>query len=377
VLAGPQTTALIAREDRLPAMITYCPQCATRFRVSPEQLAVRQGMVRCGQCGSVFNALEQVHRNEPKEEAQTPAEAGASEPALHAGRLTGHIERASPVPSWAPASDTVIARTSDAVAETTNERPAFALFQLLRGYVHADPPQPVWTPAIDDGAPGTSEAPTRSQEPSDAAFAEFAESLESADSVDAVSTAQETDLDFRPAPPGPRPGLFLFRPDLIQQPTARRITMIAAASLLSLALVAQFVFLFRTEIAANWPDVKPYLVGACGLLGCSVPLPRQLDNVSIEASELQADPAHSNVVLVTAILRNRGSTLEAYPTLEITFTDTLDRPLARRSLDAADYLSQRPGKDEGIPAAGEAVAKAAIEAVDLKPSGYRLRLYYR
>jgi predicted Zn finger-like uncharacterized protein len=365
-------------------MITYCPQCATRFRVSPEQLEVRQGMVRCGQCGSVFNALEQVHRNEPSEEAQTPAEAplsgaeaGTSEPALHAGRLTGHIERASPAPSWAPASDTVIARASDAVSDTTNERPAFALFQLLRGYVHADPPQPVWTPAIDDSAPGTSEAPTRSQEPSDAAFAEFAESLGSADSVDAVSTAQETDLDFRPAPPGPRPEPFLFRPDLIQQPTAKRIAMIGAASLLSVALVAQFVFLFRTEIAANWPDVKPYLASACGLLGCSVPLPRQLDNVSIEASELQADSAHSNVVLVTAILRNRGSTLEAYPTLEITFTDTLDRPLARRSLDAVDYLSQRPGKDEGIPAAGEAVAKAAIEAIDLKPSGYRLRLYYR
>ena len=39
-------------------MLTRCPQCATAFRVSAEQLKVKQGKVRCGQCRHVFNALE-------------------------------------------------------------------------------------------------------------------------------------------------------------------------------------------------------------------------------------------------------------------------------------------------------------------------------
>ena len=108
-----------------------------------------------------------------------------------------------------------------------------------------------------------------------------------------------------------------------------------------------------------------------------MPLPRQIDALSIEASELQADPVRPDVVQVTAIVRNRGSTVLAYPTLEITFTDTLERPVARRSLDAAEYLAQKPGKEDGIAAAGEAIAKAAIETTGLRPSGYRLRLYYR
>jgi glycine hydroxymethyltransferase len=38
-------------------MRTACPLCSTVFRVTPEQLRVRAGKVRCGQCQGVFNAL--------------------------------------------------------------------------------------------------------------------------------------------------------------------------------------------------------------------------------------------------------------------------------------------------------------------------------
>jgi predicted Zn finger-like uncharacterized protein len=37
-------------------MLTRCPECATAFRVSTEQLSVRDGYVRCGQCSTVFDA---------------------------------------------------------------------------------------------------------------------------------------------------------------------------------------------------------------------------------------------------------------------------------------------------------------------------------
>lgn len=39
-------------------MITHCPSCQTGFRVRPEQLAVRAGLVRCGKCSRVFDARE-------------------------------------------------------------------------------------------------------------------------------------------------------------------------------------------------------------------------------------------------------------------------------------------------------------------------------
>jgi len=38
--------------------VTRCPTCETAFRVTPEQLEIANGIVRCGKCIGVFNALE-------------------------------------------------------------------------------------------------------------------------------------------------------------------------------------------------------------------------------------------------------------------------------------------------------------------------------
>ncbi len=38
-------------------LTTVCVSCGTEFRVTPEQLKLREGRVRCGRCDTVFNAL--------------------------------------------------------------------------------------------------------------------------------------------------------------------------------------------------------------------------------------------------------------------------------------------------------------------------------
>lgn len=39
-------------------LTTGCPNCATKFRLTPEQLEAAGGMVRCGKCMTVFNASD-------------------------------------------------------------------------------------------------------------------------------------------------------------------------------------------------------------------------------------------------------------------------------------------------------------------------------
>lgn len=46
-------------------MLTRCPHCQTAFRVTTEQLKVRQGRVRCGACHDVFDALESLSEEPP------------------------------------------------------------------------------------------------------------------------------------------------------------------------------------------------------------------------------------------------------------------------------------------------------------------------
>ena len=41
--------------------ITQCPQCGTHFKITQEQSESHQGMVRCGRCQTVFNAVENIY----------------------------------------------------------------------------------------------------------------------------------------------------------------------------------------------------------------------------------------------------------------------------------------------------------------------------
>ena len=60
-------------------MFTECPECLTTFRLSAEDLRRAQGRVRCGECGTVFNALQSLAENpalaepEPEPEPEPPA----------------------------------------------------------------------------------------------------------------------------------------------------------------------------------------------------------------------------------------------------------------------------------------------------------------
>lgn len=42
-------------------MLTRCPQCETLFRVGPDQLEARDGLVRCGRCLKVFKAEDYAY----------------------------------------------------------------------------------------------------------------------------------------------------------------------------------------------------------------------------------------------------------------------------------------------------------------------------
>ena len=53
----PVTPGMPALPAGVP-LTTRCPQCATVFRVVPDQLRLSEGWVRCGNCKSVFDASE-------------------------------------------------------------------------------------------------------------------------------------------------------------------------------------------------------------------------------------------------------------------------------------------------------------------------------
>ncbi|MBB1628780.1 DUF3426 domain-containing protein [Achromobacter sp. UMC71] len=75
------------------ALTTRCPQCGTSFKVVPDQLRVRNGLVRCGACATVFDGR-----------ACLLPEAGAAPAAVPVPPQT-----ASPVAPQAPAASAIAA----------------------------------------------------------------------------------------------------------------------------------------------------------------------------------------------------------------------------------------------------------------------------
>ena len=47
-------------EDELEPLITECPNCRTRFRVTETQLQLANGRVRCGACLTVFHGVDHL-----------------------------------------------------------------------------------------------------------------------------------------------------------------------------------------------------------------------------------------------------------------------------------------------------------------------------
>jgi len=65
--------------------ITHCPQCETAFKVSPQQLELAKGWVRCGRCAHVFEAA--LHFETPPD-IPAPPLPSADAPSLFRAAMT-------------------------------------------------------------------------------------------------------------------------------------------------------------------------------------------------------------------------------------------------------------------------------------------------
>lgn len=151
------------------------------------------------------------------------------------------------------------------------------------------------------------------------------------------------------------------------------------AFLALVALAAQIAYRYRTEIATLVPESRPHLVAACEAIGCEVRLPRRSELLSIESSDLQADPKRENILKLSALLRNRAEFAQEPPSLELTLTDASDRAVVRRVLSPLEYLGAARAAEvteRGIPAGAEVAVVVNFDSSRVRATGYRLYLFH-
>jgi predicted Zn finger-like uncharacterized protein len=154
----------------------------------------------------------------------------------------------------------------------------------------------------------------------------------------------------------------------------QRMLMAAGAVVLLLVLLAQAVTAFRNTLAAQHPGLKSALVGACAVLGCRVELPAQAENLVIETGELTT--LGPNTYALNTLLRNQGSLVLAWPSIELELTDANDKPVLRRVLAPADYLPRGTSPATGFGPHSEQPVALHFTLDGLQPSGYHTFVFY-
>lgn len=146
--------------------------------------------------------------------------------------------------------------------------------------------------------------------------------------------------------------------------------------ILLLALLAQLVYFLRTEISARFPETKPWLALACQHVGCQVGLPKKIDLLTIDDSDIQEHLEFEGVLVFSTTLVNHAPFAQAFPKIELTLTNADDKPVLRRTLQAKDYLPKEAALDHGMPAKDEWHIKLSIHTGDVPVAGYRVSLSY-
>lgn len=350
------------------ALATRCPRCDATFRVVSDQLKLRGGLVRCGSCRHVFDAIGSLSYVEESALQAAGADAAAGLAATDAptpatAAQSAAAARADIVPPPGPIPVRVETSARDPLAVPTLVIPEAQELGKVRG----------GSDAVAADVEPTDRRRRPRPEGSGTAVAPGAAPPSAAD-ID-IDAGEATDATPDSATAEPEPAFLNESRQRRGLSTAYGI----GALVLALVLTAQAALLMRTEILMRWPEMRPYFVEACRHYGCEVAWPARADLLAVVGSELQQLPG-TELFELSAVLRNRAAFRVALPAVELTLTDPANRTLARKVFSAVDTLaaSGEPASrlDEGIEAGADHVVRITFEARGVSAASFVVYPFY-
>ena len=309
--------------------ITDCPACQTQFFVTEEQLNQHNGQVRCGHCLHVFDARQQlIELNSQSANDLTTVDDTTADAPLVADDASNDTPAPMPETLESTASsteaETTATETTDTIVFTADSSPA----------------------NIDTDSYGIGEA-VNNAVISDVQPSNFDD------------LADKSKLNPNIAAKRSRPWLWLL-----------------CALLLLLTATAQMVYFLRNDIAIYYPNTKPYLVQVCKHIACSIELPKKIEFIVIDDSDIKEDVDHAGLMRLTSTLINQAGFNQAYPNLELTLTDVEDKPKLRRIFKPNEYLPEHTDIASGLAAGGEVKVQLAMTTQGVTVAGYRVFVTY-
>lgn len=379
-------------------LMTRCPACSAVFAASLAQLQLRKGYVRCPHCAQIFDGYEAVVPS------GLPA---ATPPATLVPMAPSAPLSAPPVLSAIPthvmapkAEDTDVPLSdppwSSDPSPTPAAAPSIAPFRAVRRAA-AEPSSaaptlpPAWlraeTPRQADAVSVDADEPFFSS-----VHEAGAESDERAFFDDEPGFALRDDDEPEPVSPGAavygeaRGGSRPVVPDFLvdDEPTPRsgwarvfwRVLVLAGV----LLALGQAAYVYRMQLAVQWPWLRPVLEQVCQPLKCTVPQARSISSFSISDSSLQrqteaAGSSGGQRMVFEALLRNTLDAPQQWPVMWLELTDMSGAVVSRRYLTPDVYLAPQP-VGPAFAAASEQRIAVPLDIRAVHVSGYQVGLFF-
>ena len=155
-----------------------------------------------------------------------------------------------------------------------------------------------------------------------------------------------------------------------------RIAMLLSCLILLPALLLQLAYIFRVQISANFPEARPVLVQACGVIHCQISLPAQIEHITLESNELESPPPDGKAFTLTMQLQNNATTIQTWPYVELVLNDEKDKAVLQKAFAPADYLNDKATLSKGFAPKSQQNIKLYFELPKLKASGYHVSVFY-
>lgn len=289
-------------------MQVECPHCQTIFKLTEEQLHIADGMVRCGLCHEVFNALEVSSAQATSEalpEQETPVE---------------------------PAS--VLAQTDEQhMAEMSDEQTAITEAFTEQDEIETqDEPAPLQQPA-EESVPAEEDITKAYDEPAVPDIA--ASSIESATATSDELAPSEDLFD------GVHSKLI---PDKYRIPELhksysvwRDLAWSTAIITLIISLFVEYAWFNRNQLITQ-AELKPWVTQLCGLVDCNVLKLRDTSEIEMVARNIYSHPNADKALMVSVTLINHAAFAQPYPDVNIDFSDVRGEVITSRIFKPEEYL---------------------------------------
>ncbi|WP_243140613.1 zinc-ribbon and DUF3426 domain-containing protein [Pelistega ratti] len=299
-------------------MKTRCPICDTVLKVNQQQVEQRQGMVRCGVCRQVFNAVEHLY-----EEEDYPILTEEDTPEEEAGAIA--IQKRA-VPS--PRVEEHRTKFVEGITTTTHTEPV------------SHYKEPVIVESVYQPQPSAQQAAVHihlnNTQPTAQQRDRIGESNHHYIGSRSVHDGRAYDEPFSVQ------GERAYSDEYERESHSSFIWLIIALVAL-LLMVGQFLYVFRNQLASAFPKTQPFITQLCSLLKCEVNLQKSAHSIGLENASLSEDKSRTVKVgeyalLLHVTLVNKTASTQEWPVLGLSLKNETGAVMSSRNIMPKDYL---------------------------------------